>query len=187
MWRTLVCALLVLCATAAAIPNQKEEKAADILKAAKLKAANEKKTILLIFGASWCDSCHQMDTFLGFPEVVAIFDKYFVVANLTFGEGSEGHPDWDTPGADNLIVRYNGLQPNGEVSLPFVALLDQKGNLIANSNLPAKKPGGRAGLTFPTEPDDVKYFLAILHKAAPDMSDGEVAKLQAGLAKAAAQ
>lgn len=160
-------------------------KAEDTLKAAKLKAADRNKAIFLIFGASWCEACYQLDSFLEVPEVALIFDKYFVIARVTFGEAAAGHPEWDDPGSDSLLERYGGIYPGGSVDLPFIALLDAKGKLIVNST-PTKGNSGSTGIGFPTEPGDVKWFLGMLQKAAPAMTEAEARKIQQNLQKVTA-
>jgi thiol-disulfide isomerase/thioredoxin len=181
-------ALLVLSVSAASFAaNNKTPKAEDILKAAQLKSADQNKPIFLIFSASWCEPCHHLDIFLSFPEIAPIFDKYFIVTNLTYGEGAAGHADWDTPGAESLIEKYGGVSSDGSVDLPFIAVLDAKAKLIVNSNQPGKPkvPGG-PGTGFPAAPDEIKWFLSMLQKSAPAMTQNESVKIQAALQKAAA-
>jgi len=175
--------LLLFAATAFA---QKVQKATDILKAAQTKAADQNKSIFLIFGASWCEACHQLDTFLALPDIMPIMDKYFVIARVTFGEGAAGHPDWDTPGSDTMIVRYGGISPTGNVGLPFIALLDAKAKLIVNSNAPTKTKGKSEDTGFPTEPGEIKWFLSMLEKAARAVTPDELHKLEEGLRQASA-
>src|SRR6516225_3893408 len=113
--RKAILSALILLLFAAPAFAQRVQKATDILKAAQTKAADQNKSIFLIFGASWCEACHQLDTFLALPDIMPIMDKYFVVAHVTFGEGAAGHPDWDTPGSDTLIAKYGGISPTGNV------------------------------------------------------------------------
>jgi Thioredoxin-like len=178
-------ATLLLLSLGLSAAAQKNPKADDLLKTAKAKALDDHKSIFLEFDASWCDACHQLDAFLNLPEVAAIFDKYFVVVTLTFGEGAAGHPDWDTPGADSQIEKYGGITSSGDTTLPFVAILDAKARLLANSNRPVKNPAAKSSIGFPTEPDDIKAFLSMLIKGAPDLTEDEAHKLQAALQKAA--
>jgi thiol-disulfide isomerase/thioredoxin len=180
--------ILVLLSASPLLANNKILKAEDILKASQAKAADQHKTIFLVFTASWCEPCHQMETFLAYPEITAIFDKYFIVATLTFGEGTAGHPDWDTPGADSLVFKYGGLSPGGTIDLPFVAVLDARAKLIANSNQPgkARNPSGPTG-GFPTQPNEINYFLSMLQKSAPAMTPDEMAKIQDALKRAATE
>lgn len=186
MWKALQAVAIVLLLSTSAMTAQKAPKADDILKAAKQKAADENKAIFLIFEASWCESCHQLDIFLALPEIAAIFNKYFVIANLTFGEGADGHPDWDTPGVDSLVLKYGGMSSDGDVALPFIAILDAKARLIVNSNQPGKSKAGSSEAGFPTEPEEIKSFLSMLEKGAPSLTEAELRKIQNGLRRAAA-
>lgn len=186
MWKAFGAVLIVLVTSTFVISAQKNPKAEAILATAKQKAADQNKAIFLIFEASWCNACSQLDNFLAFPEVAAIFDKYFVIANLTFGEGAGGHPDWDTPGVDDFILKYGGMSADGDVDLPFIAILDAKARLIVNSRQPRKGKAGSSGSGFPTEPTEIKSFLSMLQKGAPAMTEEEMGKIQNGLRKAAA-
>lgn len=186
MWRVLHVIAVVVLASASAFASPAIHKADDTLKAAKLKAAEQNKSIFLIFGASWCEACHQLDIFLALPDVAPIFDKYFVIARVTFGEAAAGHPEWDDPGSDSLVEKYGGIYQGGTVDLPFIALLDAKGKLIVNSAQPSRANSGSSGIGFPTEPADIQWFLTMLQKAAPAMNAAEVHKIQDGLQKAVA-
>jgi thiol-disulfide isomerase/thioredoxin len=188
MWKTLKAASIVLLMIAvAAAAAQKLPKAEEILKDAKLKAADKNKAIYLIFGASWCEACHQLDSFLGAPAVAVIFDKYFIIAKVSVGEAAAGHPAWDNPGSDSLMMKYGGVTASGEAGLPFIALLDQKAKLIVNSNNPKKGKNADAGTGFPTEPAEIDWFLSMLKKAAPAITEDETRTIQEGLKKAAAE
>ncbi len=163
---------------------QKPQKASDILKTAQAKATEQNKPIVLIFGASWCDACHQLDTFLALPDIAPIIDQHFIVAHLTFGEAAAGHPDWDTPGSDTLVAKYGGITPDGRVSLPFIAIVDAKARLLANSEINNK--GDKESTGFPTEPAEIKAFLEMLQKGAPALTSEELHKIETGLRQAAA-
>jgi thiol-disulfide isomerase/thioredoxin len=187
MWKVLQAAVIGLAMITEATATQKPPKAEDVLKGAKLKAAEKNKAIFLIFGASWCEPCHELDTFLAAPEVAAIFDKYFVIARISVGEGAAGHPDWDNQGSDYLMMKYGGVSSSGDAGLPFIALLDQKAKLIVNSNKPGKSKAGGAATGFPTEPEEINWFVSMLKKAAPAITEDETRTIQEGLRKAAAE
>jgi Thioredoxin-like len=187
MRKVLLTAVFALLLGTAGSAAQKVVKADEIVKEAKVKAADQNKAIFLIFEASWCEACHVLDTFLAAPEVAAIFDKYFIVARVTFGEGAAGHPDWDNPGSDSLVLRYGGVGSNGTASLPFVAILDQKAKLIANSNKPGKSTTAGPGTGFPTEPEEIKWFVEMMMKGAPAMTTEETHTIQEALRKAGSE
>jgi len=182
--RKVVFPVLVFLSFTTVAAAQKNQKAADILKTAQAKAAGQNKSILLIFGASWCEACHQLDTFLSLPDIAPIIDQHFVVAHITFGEAAAGHRDWDTPGSDSLIIKYGGMSSSGRVSLPFIAVIDAKAKLLANSEISSKDDKESTG--FPTEPAEVKAFLAMLQKGAPDLTADDIHKIEAGLQQAVA-
>lgn len=123
MWKVSQAVIAALLVTVGIAFAQKPSKADDVLKEAKVKAAASNKAIFLIFGASWCEACHQLDSFLALPEIAPIFEKYFVVARISFGEGAGGHPTWDNPGSDVLMVKYGGVSSQGEVGLAYHSLL----------------------------------------------------------------
>ena len=183
--RKVVFVVLTLLVLGTATQAQKTQKAGDILKAAQAKATEEKKSIILVFGASWCEACHQLDTFLALPEISPIIEQYFVVAHVTFGEAVAGHPDWDTPGSDFLIAKYGGVASNGRVSLPFIAVVDAKARLLANSEFTTKNDRESTG--FPTEPAEINAFLSMLQKGAPTLTSDALHKIEAGLRQASAE
>jgi hypothetical protein len=182
--RKVVLAVLALLLFAAIAPAQKTQKASEILKTAQSKATDQNKTILLIFGASWCEACHQLDTFLALPDIAPLIDQHFIVTHITFGEAAAGHPDWDTPGSDMLIAKYGGVSHSGRVSLPFIAVIDAKAKLLANSEISTK--GNTESTGFPTEPAEIKAFLDMLQKGAPSLTADDFHKIEAGLHQAAA-
>lgn len=65
--------------------------------------------------------------------------------------------------------------------LPFHAFLDAKGELIASSERPAagKTPGGNIG--HPFAPDEIAWFMTMLRKAAPKMSDKDQGAVESWL------
>jgi len=189
--RAMVTALMICTAAAATTTtttkaSQKPPKADDVLQQAQGKAVDQNKSIFLIFGASWCEACHQLDRFLAAPEVMTIFDKYFIIAKVSFGEAAAGHPDLDNPGSDDLITKYGGLPPGGgQVALPFIAVVDPKGKLIVNSKVPGQNHAKGADADFATDPEETRLFLSMLKKGAPALTDDETRKIQEALRQAA--
>ena len=180
-------AATVLLASVAMGAAQKVPKADDVMKAAKQKAAEQNKGILLIFGASWCEDCHELDSFLAIPEMAEIFDKYFVVTKLSIGEGMDGHPERDNAGSEFFLMKYGGISPGGDVEIPFIAILDAKTKLLVNSHKAGKSKSTGGGTGFPTEPEDIQWFLGMLQKGAPAMTEDERHKIQETLQKGATQ
>lgn len=138
--------------------------AQQVLNGAESQASMQHKRILVIFGASWCGWCKQLDAFLNTPDIRAILDRNFVIVHLTVEERGR-MTSLNTPGGQSVMVALGGPRDR---SLPFYAVLTSDGRLIANSNRPA--PLCQAGLSnigFPATLQDLTWFLMMLKKGAP--------------------
>lgn len=68
------------------------------------------------------------------------------------------------PGTDKVLAKYGGEGKGA----PFLAFVDAKGKLLANSL--AK---GTDNIGYPAEPSEIDWFMAMLTTAAPQMSAHE--------------
>ncbi len=137
--------------------------AAEILNAALKKAKSEKRSVLLMFHASWCGWCHKMDASLKDPSIKPYFDKNYIIADIVVYE-SKGKENLENPGAVDLLKKYN----NADQGLPTWLIFDAKGSLIADSQM---RPEGVAQTTkgenvgCPAKQEEVAYFVSALKKS----------------------
>lgn len=62
--------------------------------------------------------------------------------------------------------------------LPFFAFVDPKGELIVNSKQPtASEPEG-SNIGHPFAPEEIAWFMKMLNKAAPKMTQAEAQKIE---------
>jgi thiol-disulfide isomerase/thioredoxin len=141
----------------------------EVLSHAKAKASAEDKAIFLHFGASWCGWCRKLDAFLEQPDIKPVFERYFVPVKLVVQE-NEKNKALENPGANALLRKLAG--PAG---LPYFAFLDAHGGLIVNS----KREGQNIG--YPGEPVEIEWFLLMIQKAAPKISEPDVKTIETTL------
>jgi thiol-disulfide isomerase/thioredoxin len=176
-------AIVAIVALLSFIPAHAQSAAETSLSEAQSRAAGEHKNIFLIFGASWCGPCHQLDAFLQVPETKAIVEKYFVIAKLHIAEEASKHPEWNTPGGDALLQKLTGLDPNN-TGVPFIVFVDETGKPIVNSGRPV--PGAAPeNIGYPVLPEEITWFMEMLKRGAPSMSTPEAQKISAWLRESA--
>src|SRR6266478_1394032 len=142
-----------------------------VLAEAKAKASADQKIIFLHFGASWCGWCKKLDAFLDRPDIKPVFEKYFIPVKLVVQE-NEKNKNLENTGADALLKKLGG--PDG---LPYSAFLDAHGDMIVNS----KREGANIG--FPAQPSEVDWFLQMMRKAAPSISQQDLKIIETALSK----
>jgi len=98
-----------------------------------------------------------------------VFERFFVPVKLVVQENEKNKP-LENAGADALLRKLGG--PSG---LPYFAFLDSHGALIVNS----KHDGQNIG--YPGEPDEIDWFLQMIRKAAPKVSEQDVKVIETAL------
>jgi thioredoxin-related protein len=158
---------------------EKPPSADKILTDARAKAKSEQKSVLVVFGASWCPDCEVLDSFFNVAEAKTIFDKYFVIVHLNVFEEAGEHPKPNTPGSEKVIAKYGGVSSIGEVSLPYMVILNPEGKDIIDGHRPAA--GKRENIGFPSEKEDIQWFLQMLKTGAPAFTQEEAQQIVAVL------
>jgi thioredoxin-related protein len=156
---------------------QAQSVAEKMLTAARTQAQAQQKSVLVIFGASWCPDCDVLEDFLGAPEVKPVFDKHFVIVHLNVFEEDGENPRRNTPGGNAVIQHYGGVLPGGVVSLPYMIVIDNEGKLVVNSRRPVNAQGKEKSIGFPNQPEDIAWFVEMLKKGAPSLTDEETGQL----------
>lgn len=148
----LIALLLIIVSSAYA---QRVLTAEEVLTPAYAQAKKEKKNVLLMYHASWCGWCRKMDSSLLSKDVRPLIDKFYVTAHLTVHE-SETKKGLENPGAQALYDKHGG---EALKSLPYWLILDEDGNVLANSQY---QPGKNTGC--PATEAEVAYFISVLRK-----------------------
>ena len=141
---------------------------------AEATASIEHKALFVHFDASWCAYCRRLEAFLESPNVNPIFQKYFVTVKLVLMENDKNKA-LENPGAGEWFLRLGGPD-----ALPFHAFMDARGALIVNCRRPTGRGTGK-NIGYPDQPEEVEWFLKMIQKAAPKISQGELATLRRAL------
>jgi thioredoxin-related protein len=176
---SLILLTLPIVAASATIAPQSAEQA---FVAAKAEAVAQHKNIFLVFGASWCPPCRQLETFLEDVEMRPILEKYFVIASLNVYEEHGKHPELNTPGAEELLKSFGG-ESDG---VPFLVFLDAQGKLLINSNRPVQGKSNGENVGYPVLPEEIDWFMTMLHNSLPSLSQADSQHIESWLRKKAA-
>jgi thioredoxin-related protein len=146
------------------------------------QASAQHKNVFLIFSASWCGPCHQLDKFLQNSDMKPIVDKYFVIMHVHIDEAKK--PELNTPGGDELLMKLAAKEPHTS-GVPFLIFLDPAGKPIVNSDrpVPGKPVGDNIG--YPVAPEEIVWFMEMLKRGAPEMPKAEAQQIESWLKKAA--
>ena len=149
------CLVLIICLFSLAVVTGQSIPSADaVLKTAYQKAARENKNVFLLFHASWCGWCRDMDSTMQEPALKPYFDKYYVITHLTVYE-RENKKHLENAGALEFLTAHGGA----DQGIPFWMILDPSGKKLADSQ---RKPGANSGR--PTTKEEVAHFVAVLEK-----------------------
>lgn len=152
--------------------------ATDIIGKAETQARIEHKRILLDFSASWCGNCRLFEHFLANPEMNQILSRGFVFATMITGERADDTKHANTPGG----VDFENALGGKDKSFPWLVMLDEDGKPIVNSERPnPKAKGGKNNIGYPDSPEEIDWFLEMLRRGAPQLSQSDLARVHAWL------
>jgi hypothetical protein len=170
-------AMVVLPGARAAAPDGGPSAAA-ILHQAEEQAQAEHKNILLTFGASWCVNCRLYDRFLADPEMHAVLSRAFVFASMDTGEQPRDTKHANTPGG----LAFEDSVGGKDAGWPFLVVLNAEGKPIVNSDRPNAGPKPSDGnIGYPVAPEEVAWFVEMLRRGAPGMSEQDLASVRTWL------
>jgi hypothetical protein len=86
---------------------------------------------------------------------------------------SKDKQELNTPGGEELMKQLGG--PAG---LPFFAFLDSHGSMIVNSIRQEDNGKKAENIGHPYQPEEVDWFLTMLHRAVPGMTGSESTDLE---------
>jgi thiol-disulfide isomerase/thioredoxin len=171
--------LLFLIVPAVFSQDQKPDSAQTIMNAAMTKAMAADKNIFVIFQASWCIWCKWLESALENPEIAPIMEKYYTIAKLDVKEFGKKVQTFENPGGQKILEEFGGSKSG----LPFIAILNKKGIMIANSNMMQKKQN----IGYPSSKEQIAAFMVLLKKTAPRMTDKQATVISNYLKKNAQQ
>jgi len=140
-----------------------QESASDILDKAYVKAQEENKNVFVIFHASWCGWCKQMDKNMNDDSCKDLFERNYVITHLVVQESRE-NKHLENPGADEVLKKYKGEKSG----IPFWLIFDKDGKLLEDS---FNSTGQNLGC--PATGEEVAEFVSIL-KNTSDMKEKEL-------------
>jgi thioredoxin-related protein len=138
-----------------------------VLDEALARASSDDKRVLLTFGAPWCGWCHRLHDWMAQPEIGAILDRDFVIAQVDVDRMT---------GGKEMQKRY---QPASSGGIPWFAILDAQGTALATSD------GPRGNIGYPAQPQEIDHFLGMVKGQARRIDDRQRDQLRKSLEEAA--
>jgi thiol-disulfide isomerase/thioredoxin len=149
-----------------------------LLAAARAKAKEEGKNVLVIFHASWCKWCKKLESFMASDQFKPRFEENFVTVYLTVMERGD-HMKEENPGALDVMIWLGGTN----AGLPFFGILDAEGKPIVTSIRPIEAQDKGLNTGFPATKEEIAHFVSMLKKGAPKMTVEQLQAMKAELSK----
>lgn len=157
--------------------------AAQILSRAESQARAGHKNILLEFGASWCVNCKLYDRMLADASMHAILGPHFVFTTMDTGEHPNDTHHANTPGA----VEFENSIGGKDAGWPYLVILGPDGKPIVDSLRPDPKSKTGDNIGYPVLPQEVDWFVVMLRRGAPSISQQDLDSVHAWLTAQAAK
>lgn len=151
--------------------------ASDQVRKAEGDASGGHKTILVVFGASWCVPCHLLQRYLEDTRVRPIILEHVVVVNLNVGELAGDPKHSDTEGAAQVKRRLGGEL----AGYPFYAFLQSNGEVVMTSIQDQRNGRPKTNMGFPNDPMKRKLFIDMFRHSIPSLRDAETTVLERSL------
>lgn len=161
---------------ATATVTSKAPTAAEIMGKAQAEAGQSGKNVWVIFHASWCGWCKELDKFMAVEANKKIIDKYYVVVHVTVMESADKKALENEGGAELMA----SLKGEGQ-GIPFFAFVDKNGKALVNSRRPTDTNKDGANVGHPVAPEEIAWFMEMLKKSAPKMTAQERSTLETWL------
>jgi len=146
--------------------------AATVMAEATTRAATSGKSLLVFFHASWCGWCRRLQTYTETSAVKPILTRYFEVVWLDVHERGSAKAK-ENPGAASLMEQLGGATSG----LPFFAVLDSKGKMLATS----LNPTNARNIGCPESLAEIGHFQSMVKAGAPAVTAEELNTLRQGL------
>ncbi len=149
--------------------------AQSVLDEAMAVAKAENKNVCIMFHASWCGWCHRMDSIMNTPANKPFFEANWVTRHLVVMEFKEDLKKNENPGGKEMMENYNGKN----TGIPYWLIFNPKGELLADSRMPAKDKTGmdiRTNTGCPAAADEVEYFEYVM-KHTTKLTAEEISKI----------
>jgi protein disulfide-isomerase len=136
--------------------------AENVLRSGLAELQTAKKPGWVEFRADWCGWCRKMDQLFSTSSAAPILNKYYRLISIDIQR---------TDGAAALAKRLGS--PNGVNGIPWFAVVDATGKVLATS----EGPKGNVG--YPGPEHEVSHFLSVLRTTAAGISDAELETVRA--------